>query len=452
MKTKLFGLLTLTLSLHLFAFAGPPADEEFTAHEWGTFTSVQGADGVQIQWNPFIKTDLPRFVYSRAFPTAQGGNALLLKEALMSYVRMETPVIYFYSEKGLTADVTVEMPQGRITEWYPRATRIGPTFTTNKAEAKEAARSLIEWKGVNILPRDTKEVSAERLIREKEGNHYYEAREVDANFLRVASPHESGGAEYERDLFYRGIGYFKAPLTVELQDEGRYLHVSTTSADPMTDLFVLTIREGQARVQRLESVDRKTAQQVRLDVAPFAPLSEGRAQLMREMTAALKKQGLFAREAEAMVNTWKDQWFEEEGTRVLYLLPRSWTDRALPLTISPAPANIVRVMVGRAEMILPETERELRRQVTLYSKGDAAARAQSIAAVKKLGVDRFLEPAVRKMLGSKPDQAFSAAAWKLAQQVSKEIEAPAATAGAKVAALPSERATFSALQAFSTTE
>ena len=60
-----------------------------------------------------------------------------------------------------------------------------------------------------------------------------------------------------------------------------------------------------------------------------------------------------------MVNTWQDQWFAEEGTRVLYLLPRAWTDRTLPLQVSPRPDSVVRVMVGRAELITPSVEREL---------------------------------------------------------------------------------------------
>ena len=52
---------------------------------------------------------------------------------------------------------------------------------------------------------------------------------------------------------------------------------------------------------------------------------------------ALVEQGLYEKEARAMVNTWQDQWFAEEGTRVLYLLPRAWTDRTLPLQVSPRP-------------------------------------------------------------------------------------------------------------------
>ena len=57
-----------------------------------------------------------------------------------------------------------------------------------------------------------------------------------------------------------------------------------------------------------------------------------------------------------MVNTWKDSWFAEDGVRVLYVLPRAWTDRTLPLKLDPAPRELVRVMVGRAEVLAPALE------------------------------------------------------------------------------------------------
>jgi hypothetical protein len=419
MKTKLFCLIALSASTRLFAATA--ASEEFVAHEWGTFTSVQGADGVPIEWNPLIKTDLPKFVYSRAFVSSYGRNVTTVdvKSAMPSFVRMETPVIYFYSEEERTADVRVSMPQGRITEWYPRATRVGPYTTTNKAEAQAAGRSFIEWTGVKILSRDTKEISAGKLIVEKGGNHYYEARETDANFVRVAAPYESSGAEYERDLFYRGVGFFTGPLTLGLQDKESYLQLSTRNSEPLTDLFVLTSRNGMARYQYVDQVSKDAERGVKLASKPFAPLSDVRPQIMREMAAALTKQGLYAKEAEAMVNTWKDQWFSEEGTRVLYLLPHSWTDQTLPLTISPEPSHIVRVMVGRAELITPTMEMELRNQVTRFSTGDSATKANVLAEVRKLGLGRFLEPATRKMLGKTPNKEFAQAAWSLAQEASK---------------------------------
>src|SRR5688572_24240369 len=100
MKTKLFcGMALVALAVSLRLLASSNAKEEFVAHEWGTFTSVQGADGIQIEWNPLIKTDLPEFVYSRN--VAQGGFGSRYpvlnpfgKDGIPSFVRMETPVIY----------------------------------------------------------------------------------------------------------------------------------------------------------------------------------------------------------------------------------------------------------------------------------------------------------------------------------------------------------------------
>lgn len=42
------------------------APEPYVAHEWGTFTSVQGADGEQLWWQPLVDTDLPAFVYNES--------------------------------------------------------------------------------------------------------------------------------------------------------------------------------------------------------------------------------------------------------------------------------------------------------------------------------------------------------------------------------------------------
>ena len=429
MKTKLFGgtalVATLALALSLTLFAGSSQDE-FTAHEWGTFTSVQGADGAQLQWNPFLTTDLPAFVYNRAVRNGGLKGAALTdpfgKINMSGLIRMETPVIYFYSDRARTAEVRVSFPQGRVTEWYPQATHVGPFHTMDASEKLHAARSVIEWKGLKILPRDTKEMSAAKLIRDAKDqgeNHYYAARETDANFVRMDSPH-AAAPEYERDLFYRGLGNFQAPLTLKLDADENRLRLSTTDARPLTDLFVLTIRHGQARYQKIARINRGQESAVKLADAPFAPLEKIRPQLMREMAAALVQQGLFAKEAQAMVETWKDQWFADEGTRVLYLLPGAWTDVTLPLEISPKPSSIVRVMVGRAEMITPTMERELQRQVLTYQHGDAGVKLQALKEVRALGLGRFLEPATRRMTAQNKDQEFTQAAWQVAQEASKE--------------------------------
>src|SRR5215207_10116536 len=117
MKAKL--VLATLLTGNLIACAA-----DFIAHEWGTFTSVQGADGIQLEWNPLITTDLPKFVYDRNRPTANArGKAFrqyVSKSAFVALQRMETPVIYFYADEEVTVDVNVRFPQGMVTEWYPQ--------------------------------------------------------------------------------------------------------------------------------------------------------------------------------------------------------------------------------------------------------------------------------------------------------------------------------------------
>src|SRR5262249_5931934 len=101
--------------------------------------------------------------------------------------------------------------------------------------------------------------------------------------------------------------------------------------------------------------------------------------LYAELEAILVNQGLYADEAHAMVETWKDSWFEE-GSRLIYIVPRGFVDNVLPLTIDPAPEQVVRVFVGRLEIVTPATARVV----------EAAIAAKDDATVKKYG--RFLEP------------------------------------------------------------
>jgi hypothetical protein len=70
-----------------------------------------------------------------------------------------------------------------------------------------------------------------------------------------------------------------------------------------------------------------------------------------------------------MVETWRDSWFEE-GTRVFYVVPRKAVDAILPLTITPAPADVARAFVGRMEIVTPES---LLRVQTAIAQNDTAA-------------------------------------------------------------------------------
>jgi hypothetical protein len=78
------------------------------------------------------------------------------------------------------------------------------------------------------------------------------------------------------------------------------------------------------------------------------------------MHAALVGDGLYADEADAMLDTWQHAYFQTPGLRLFFLVPRVWTDYRLPLRIS-QPAEIERVMMARIELVSPEQRATLRK-------------------------------------------------------------------------------------------
>ena len=405
MKTNLLLLGASLLALPFTLTAGQPAD--YVAHEWGTFTSVQGADGIQLEWNPLLLTELPSFVYDRNRPLANGKPTPAIfasKTAAATRQRLETPVIYFYSKKERVVDVSVKFPEGRVTEWYPQ--QDPPPRTIVKA-GEPAAR----WQKLRILadgaPSDALPVDAR-------GSHYFAAREVAANLVKIETP--SAKSETEKFLFYRGVGGFEAPLKVTGDGPAAAtLHLANAGQEPLGQLFVYEVRGATARLGVLPALAPGGEQTFTFpEKNEPAPLAKTRADLAAQMQQALIAAGLYEREAAAMVKTWDDAWFAEPGLRVLYVLPRAWADRVLPLTLEPAPREVARVMVGRAEILTPAIEKALTLEVERYRTGDEAARATAVSQARSLGLGRFAEPAVRRLCLADPkNRDFSNAAWEL---------------------------------------
>lgn len=376
------------------------ASDDLVVHEWGTFTSVQGGDGKLVLWQANITGDLPEFVYNWMKPNLNRQatvDLLFGKGSLSTLQRMETPVIYFYSDKDLTADVTVRFPQGKITEWYPQAGLIGPangqnTNVTTKHIAKD---SVIRWPDVRVLSKKASAAAADKMPRDKHDTHYLAARETESAILRVNNQSMSKPAdEYERFLFYRGSGNFGTPLKVTTDDAG-LVRVENTGKIELRHLYLMNVHNGMAEWARME----KLAPGARQSWEQFdsikenrsVPVEEFKKQVGSAMVEALTDSGLYAAEAKAMVNTWNKAWFGEEGVRVLYVLPRKYTDEILPIDFKPKPRELVRVMVGRAEIIPPQTQKVLAQQLKRFERGDAEAKKWIQDYQSKFG--RFAPPA-----------------------------------------------------------
>jgi hypothetical protein len=420
MKTTSWLIVLTAVHLQISGLAQAAGD--YVAHEWGTFTSVQGADGIQLAWNPLNVAELPKFVYDVArtnngIATNAIAERFSSKSLFMTLQRMETPVIYLYSDREQKVNVSVKFPQGLITEWYPRIAPWKP-----RGASIGVGPNQLEWKDLQVLPRNRHPQLAQELPVESSGSHYYSARETDADFVQTSGADALASNETEKFLFYRGVGSFAAPLTVtQSGDDADVLTMQNSGRDELRHLFVYAVRGGQAKFVFVPELPGGTNRVVTLKPAEdLGPLSDVRARLAAELEEALVSEGLYGAEAKAMVKTWDDSWFAEQGVRVLYTLPRAWTDRILPLTLDPKPREVVRVMVGRAELITPSMEWALLKQIVHYSEADALTRNQIVAETQKLGLGRFLQPAASRLTSSFRHPQFAQSSADLVQLAQKQ--------------------------------
>src|SRR5262249_15362030 len=117
--------------------------------------------------------------------------------------------------------------------------------------------------------------------------------------------------------------------------------------------------------------------------------------------------------------TWESSWFAERGMRALYLLPRAWTDRTLPLSVTPAPEKVERAMVARAEIITPAMEAALQTEVERYMTATRDDRPKIVQETRALASGRSTESVLRRLfVTGKRTPEFSTLSWQLVNVVS----------------------------------
>jgi hypothetical protein len=340
-------------------------DSRLVVHEWGTFTSIAGKDGVALEWRPLNgSTDLPGFVHT----IQEGAKGLRhpgLKADLAATVRMETPVLYFYSDKEIDVSVKVDFPKGKITEWYPQARTVN---------------TGIDWGRLRVMPG-----AAVNLPVDYKESHYYPARETDAAPVQVCATNGKS-AQQEKFLFYRGVGTFGLPVSVQLKSERVVL--KNLGKDEIAHLIIFENRGGKLGYRLLDGFTGETT-------VERPPLDKNIESLLYDLKVMLVASGLYEKEATAMIKTWRNSWFEE-GMRVFYILPRQATDAVLPVTIDPTPAELIRVLVGRTEVITPEMEKAVQKQISLLRDPSPEVRELAMQNIRRYG--RFSEPILKRIL------------------------------------------------------
>jgi hypothetical protein len=189
-------------------FQNPTAASELTVHEWGTFTSIVGPDGLAMEWRPLSgPPDLPAFVEHLETAKFKGG--------LRGTIRMETPVLYFYAPEQTTVSVHVSFSKGLITEWYPHASV--PTLHPQRVWSldQKQTEGTITWKSEIIDPAGTHDVPPTSST-----DRYDAARHTSSTPLTVNA---TGAPQHEKFPFYRGVSAIQPALTAALPPDGTVL-------------------------------------------------------------------------------------------------------------------------------------------------------------------------------------------------------------------------------------
>jgi hypothetical protein len=361
------------------------AASAYTLHEWGTFTTVAGSDGVLLSGLEREEASLPIFTYSHyglengnrsrgieELTRRHGGTPML---ALMKgiarpvrgvTVKMETPVIYFHSEEAFDVSVKVGFNGGTISQWYPD--RSGgeilpvPPPPTDPAKPRPVAdwtldfskpwQGSIEWQGRVLSPAESRDAI---LFKPADSLHWMRPRVPEANAVRTAK------GETEGFLFYRGVGAFDPGLTTTVGSDDT-LHLLNRTGSDIPFAFVFEKSGGTTRWKVMKEGLRADA----TAEVPTSGFAEAAADpdtgfvepVYREVLSGLSATGLLQSEAKAMVETWWNSYFAQDGLRVFWVVPAAKTEAILPLEVSPKPEKSVRVIVGRSEVIRPARERE----------------------------------------------------------------------------------------------
>jgi hypothetical protein len=366
-KTLLFGVT-------LLALLGTAHAADLVVHEWGTITTIHGADGTpKGGLNRIDEGDvLPGFVHRYEPETTRQKPDLILGKLPNIpgrpdvTMRLETPVIYFHPppNKPFTTpiDIRVRFRGGVINEFYPEAAA-SVSLDRERIADKAHEGVITEWTGdvlnnyvVGSLSWKGLRLHDTVVAPLTRSEIWLAPREV--NSVSVFNPDAGEGEQY---LFYRGVAHLDALLstktargTVALATPANLAWLESAAvtvpniwlADVRAD-GVIAFRVQPAVTLKKENAGKELARVKRFSDGDYT--ADGAAQLRTSLKRALIAQGLFADEAEAMLNTWKASYFQKPGLRVFYIVPREWTDYFLPLEFS-VPARVTRVIVGRIDL------------------------------------------------------------------------------------------------------
>ena len=236
---------------------------KLVVHEWGTFTSFSGSNGVQLDFRPLVNEDLPNFVFDRQMqagvPNFSKGRCSARRS---DYADSGDLLLHGTGTNGYRSSGLSQL--GLLTEFYPPVKAMSPLWNAVKPGQELAGTSVLDWGDIHLIPSANlaPTVNDERtknwllgLIEQRihsnrrtcVRSHYYHARETDSAFVHVQrtippnNPKAKPVDYLEKFLFYRGIGRFDQPLQAAIADQGRVIIKEFRDGADSDRLFQVTV-------------------------------------------------------------------------------------------------------------------------------------------------------------------------------------------------------------------
>lgn len=355
----------VALSAGGLAAIGTARASELIIHEWGVVTVPYGVSQAAVRTAGVRKgpagaevEDLPGFVVT--WKAAAGRH---IEELKMMPVRK--PVVYFYAKEELAISFRVRVPTGRPEAWWPPADDFGPksSFLTPARLGGQPARideiapvnGHLAWRTLRVDPK------AEGF-REAAG-WWSVARKTDATPIR-------SGQETEKFLYYDALAAFDPKLEIRWKKGGK-VEILNASGEPARHLYAILVKDG--RCWAAHHPELNTGAHVEL-----TPVEGPPAKLVEVLTSA----GLYRKEAEGLVEIWKEEWFGIDGARVLELVSREAYDRLLPLEIRPEPSELKRVLLAHIECLDADAEEDVAALMDRLASDDPVQRVAAASGLR----------------------------------------------------------------------
>jgi hypothetical protein len=200
---------------------------------------MHGSDGVTLDGMYHEEHALPAFVHARS------RDELRLRT---SNLKTETPVVYFYTDAPTRVRVEVGFPGGLWTQWYPQADFLGPSLVQIGSPPR-ARNGRIGWT-VDLMPAGLAGPSLPATTSDALWNY---TRDVDAAYVSTADSTRDGVTEWERFIFYRGLGEAGLPIEVSATTGGR-VTCGPDLSEGLRHVYLLRIEHGKGAYRYLPSL------------------------------------------------------------------------------------------------------------------------------------------------------------------------------------------------------